>query len=172
MYINYNYLSATGEVYNHAGGLRVSEAGDQINRHQICALDSDFYVTWTDGGSYRAEQCNIFMQRINNPYVGNQDELAPAAEINPVITAYPNPFRQNLSLQIKTNHAATADISVYNLKGQKVRSLIRDELLSKGTHDFSWNGLDSSGTSTASGIYFLRSKLDGKASLIKLLKVK
>lgn len=101
---------------------------------------------------------------------GTADPTLPQPDIS--TTLYPNPFRQNLTCRIKTNLPISADLAVYNLKGQKVRILASNYLLTKGTHDFSWDGLDSRGKATASGIYFLRSTAAGHTELHNLLKIR
>jgi len=65
---------------------------------------------------------------------------------------YPNPF--NLSTTICYSLPASADIrlSIYNLKGEKVRTLIHQHQ-SAGTFEISWNGRNDNNVHVPSGIY-------------------
>ncbi|NQV18524.1 MAG: T9SS type A sorting domain-containing protein, partial [Armatimonadetes bacterium] len=65
---------------------------------------------------------------------------------------YPNPF--NPSTTISFNHnAENAEISIYNIKGQKVKKLICNQL-SAGQHSVIWDGRDQDNLPVGSGIYF------------------
>ena len=46
------------------------------------------------------------------------------------------------------------ELSVYNIKGEKVRTLVNEEL-SAGEHHILWNGKDDQNKSVSSGIYFM-----------------
>ena len=47
------------------------------------------------------------------------------------------------------------EVAIFNLKGQKVKVLINEELI-KGEHAVSWDGTDSNGNDVSTGIYFYR----------------
>ena len=52
--------------------------------------------------------------------------------------------------------AAHVSLKVYNLTGQRVRTLV-DELRPEGYHpDVVWNGRDDNGMPVSSGIYFYK----------------
>jgi hypothetical protein len=103
-------------------------------------------------------------------YTAIQDEVLPPLEIT--TNLYPNPFRDNLHYEVKTNQAVKADLSIFNLKGQKVRTLATQQQIAKGTETFIWDGRDANGKPAASGIYILRSTLGNEKRLSKLLKIK
>jgi hypothetical protein len=65
---------------------------------------------------------------------------------------YPNPF--NLSTNICYSLPTSADIrlNIYNLQGEKVRTLINQHQ-SAGTFEISWNGRNDNNVRVASGIY-------------------
>jgi len=60
---------------------------------------------------------------------------------------------------------------LYNLKGQKVKELLADEL-SSGLGSIKWDGNDSNGVQCAQGIYFVRMEAKGKVFTAKLIKLK
>ena len=49
------------------------------------------------------------------------------------------------------------ELMIYNIKGQKVKRLVSDQL-SAGQHSVVWNGTDDSGKPVSSGVYFYKMK--------------
>jgi M6 family metalloprotease-like protein len=66
---------------------------------------------------------------------------------------YPNPFNPETSIKYMTHRYEHVLIEVYNVRGQKVATLV-DDYKSAGTHTTIWDGTDSMSRSVASGIYF------------------
>lgn len=90
--------------------------------------------------------------------VSTEDNLAPQAiQLN----AFPNPFTEQLTLQLSLKQRGRLSCEFYNLKGQKVRSLA-DAHYASGEHLLIWDGCDNSGNKLSSGLYFMRMHLDGK----------
>ncbi len=74
----------------------------------------------------------------------------------------PNPFNPSTTIAFSLPGAGHANVSVYATGGQLVRTLV-DAPLSAGAHSATWNGLDASGSSVASGIYLYRLEWNGPA---------
>jgi len=68
---------------------------------------------------------------------------------------YPNPFNPETTISYQLPKNGEVELVVYNLKGQKVKQLISDQL-SAGQHSAIWNGRDNNGKSVSSGIYFYK----------------
>jgi hypothetical protein len=70
---------------------------------------------------------------------------------------YPNPFNPetSISFTVGSEQHQQVDIEIFNIKGQKVRTLV-SEVYEVGEHSVVWNGTDDNGRSVASGIYFYR----------------
>jgi len=68
---------------------------------------------------------------------------------------YPNPFNPtttiNFSLPVKSN----VSLIIYDALGRKVNEIVNKELPA-GIQKVTWNGLNSSGVRTSSGVYFYR----------------
>ena len=71
----------------------------------------------------------------------------------------PNPFNPSTSIAFELPDAERVSLSVYNILGQKVITLL-DEHLDRGSHSVRWDGKDSRGNSVGSGIYFYRLQTD------------
>ncbi len=68
---------------------------------------------------------------------------------------YPNPFNPVTRIEFTLNTAADVNVSVYNVMGQKVATLL-DGTAGPGTTSTVWDGTDASGGGVASGVYFYR----------------
>jgi hypothetical protein len=73
------------------------------------------------------------------------------------VTPYPNPFSDNVSLQFRhnLNQPFTAELSVYDLLGNKVRQ-INQTVTSVHTSEIFWDGSDDLGSSLSYGQFVLR----------------
>ena len=74
---------------------------------------------------------------------------------------YPNPFNPTTTITFDLHIPAEVELSVYNIKGQKVKTLLKSQLAS-GTWNTQWNGKDSTGKNAASGVYFFQLKVNKK----------
>ena len=84
---------------------------------------------------------------------------------------YPNPFNPETKIEYQLKDGAHIDIAIYNVRGEKVKTLYTD-YQSSGLHQIIWNGLDDNGIATSSGVYMCVIK--GKNFVIKkkMLKLK
>ena len=62
-------------------------------------------------------------------------------------------------------------LEIYNLKGEKVKTLINDQLLA-GQHSVIWNEKDENNKSVSSGIYFYKMKAEKYSSTKKMILMK
>jgi hypothetical protein len=68
---------------------------------------------------------------------------------------YPNPFNPSTMIEFTLPVAAHAKVAVFNVLGQRVKTLI-DGDLPVGRHTVVWDGTDERGSSVASGVYLYR----------------
>ena len=69
------------------------------------------------------------------------------------INVYPNPF--NSSTLISYLNIEGGEIEIYNIAGQKVKTLV-DETLPAGHRTIIWDGTNDRGEALSSGVYFYR----------------
>ncbi len=79
---------------------------------------------------------------------------------------YPNPFNPTTMISFSIPDESKVELTVYNIKGQKVKTLVNDNL-AKGIHEVLWNGKDYHNKSVASGVYFYKLSVNGKNHFIK-----
>lgn len=68
---------------------------------------------------------------------------------------YPNPFNPTTTISFALPVAEKVRIDVYNIQGQKVKTLIDGER-SAGVHQVIWDGRDKNGILVSSGVYFYK----------------
>lgn len=114
-----------------------------------------------------------FMEMLTDLEFELHDILSP--EDSPLIkltsSNYPNPFNPTTTISFDLPRDSKVSITVYNIKGQKVKQLVNDQL-SAGKHSVVWNGKGSSGKTAASGIYFYKLSAGKETSMKKMLLLK
>ena len=65
---------------------------------------------------------------------------------------YPNPFNSETTLRFSLPKEARIVLQVYNIQGQRIRTLV-DDMLSPGQYNVSWDATDDDGKVAASGLY-------------------
>ncbi|MEW6411715.1 MAG: T9SS type A sorting domain-containing protein [Candidatus Zixiibacteriota bacterium] len=68
---------------------------------------------------------------------------------------FPNPFNPTTSIRFALPQACHVELVVYNMLGQKVRTLV-DQRMDAGHQLVEWDGRDGGGQQVASGVYFYR----------------
>ncbi|EKD53010.1 MAG: hypothetical protein ACD_61C00184G0002 [uncultured bacterium] len=66
---------------------------------------------------------------------------------------YPNPFNPYTVISFSLKELTLVSLEVYNLRGTKVRRLLRKEC-PPGKHEVFWDGTDNEGKKVPSGVYF------------------
>ncbi len=116
------------------------------------------------------------------PQVTNQIKLYNYP--NPVDIAHSNPYTF-IDFQLPNKQTEVPEISIYNIKGQLVRTLkvgkSREEMIknagleqSKSSNSYSvtWNCRDNNGNRVASGIYFYKLTIESESVVKKMMLVK
>ena len=62
----------------------------------------------------------------------------------------------------------TVDLTIYNVRGQLVRTLVHDSL-DAGPHEADWDGADSRGSPVSAGVYFVRLRFGVEQRIRKVL---
>ncbi len=86
-------------------------------------------------------------------------------------TNYPNPFNPSTNISFSIPSPAKVKLTVYNVKGQKVKELINDTI-DMGTHTVQWDGTDHRNRKVSSGLYFSHLEHEGKSKTIKMMLMK
>ncbi len=132
-------------------------------------INGEFYdagvkAIYDDGTSELAE--------INFQYTGitGVENILPF--INKLNGNYPNPFNPVTTISFSvTQTSQFVTLEVFNLKGQKVKTLI-DEKMPAGNHQVVWDGKNKNSKSVSSGIYFYKMNTGEFSSIRKMILMK
>ncbi len=109
-----------------------------LNR-AVVDLASIWYTAWVNAGS---------------PYpqgVGIDETVMPD---EPGISAYPNPFNGQVTLEVFIEQETSGSLKIYDLGGRLVSSLA-ENVFTRGDHTLTWNGLNTAGVAVNSGVYLM-----------------
>lgn len=148
-----------GAIIGTPEGLRVNNHAKE-QKLPLLAKHNNYKVSvaWIDGISSGKEPIfGIYMQRVHTgAFTSNNDitfESTPAPLY--AIGNYPNPFNPETKIAFTLNHNSNVSIEVFNVKGQKVKTLLNDHL-EQGRHSILWNGTNENGKNVGSGLYFYK----------------
>ncbi len=128
------------------------------------------YVHLTNGTTAEFQVQDI--QQINFSNVSNDDWVAfmPKVPIK-FLTNYPNPFNPSTIIKFELSEPYQTEVSIFNIKGQLVKVLAKENM-TKGVHELTWNGLNESGNTCASGTYIYKVKCNDQIKVSKMLMLK
>jgi FG-GAP repeat/FG-GAP-like repeat/FlgD Ig-like domain len=86
------------------------------------------------------------------------------------LSAWPNPSSDRMQIRFDLPRRAKTVVSVYDVQGRKVVSLIDDEI-DAGPHSAAWDGRTTSGSRAAAGTYFLRLQTGDREQSVKLVRI-
>lgn len=141
--------------------LRISELiapNNDSNPHSYFYIDEEVienteYYYWIK--AYSLDGCSSLFGPVK-VVTSDFTELPPVIiDQRFAINAYPNPFNPELYINIYLSQSNQTELSVYNIKGQKVNTVINQYLL-EGSHQLIWKGMDDQNQACSSGIYYIK----------------
>ncbi len=93
--------------------------------------------------------------------------------VNPdiALSASPNPTREKTTISFTVDEPTPMEVVIYNIKGQKVRTLMENRLV-RGSYNLLWDGKDRSGIPVSAGFYIARLITTGKTFSTRILIMK
>jgi hypothetical protein len=179
-------LNPAGEEQWEPGGIAICNAPhDQLEPKLEVIDENNFVICWRDNraGQYGENEVlctSIYAQKI---FVG--PTFTPDDILNAITTElhqnYPNPFNPSttISFSLTTEITENTEISIYNLKGQKVKNLSPSlchaepvEVRGEAQYSIIWDGTDDNNKPVSSGIYFYKLKVGKFEKSRKMLLIK
>jgi hypothetical protein len=156
---------AVGDNYNYsipAGGNGLFGIG--LNLTEAVTFDGDITITSNDNGN----PIQVVGLHITTTANGDNNGVPLVTQLE---GNYPNPFNPVTTLRFALKEQGPVTLSVYNLKGQLVRSLVAEDMKA-GNHSITWNGMDNSGKAVSSGVYLYRMQAPGYTQTRKMMLMK
>ena len=107
----------------------------------------------------------------SEPWVTNDDPIAPEPGKLILHQNYPNPFNPSTTISYNLPKTGPVRMDIYNIKGQLVKTLVNDHKTA-GSHSVIWDGKDDNGRAASTGVYFYRIVTPDKVLTNKMLMVK
>jgi hypothetical protein len=125
-----------------------------------------YYVTavYDEGESLPTDYVEVVIEISDSP----EDVITFSTKLS---GNYPNPFNPSTNIKFATSENGHVPIDIYNVKGQKVTTLV-DERMNAGEHSIIWNGKDDSGRNVTSGVYLLSMKTKSYNATQKMILMK
>lgn len=143
------------------GNFRVNnDQGDNIQQSPVVAADDkNYYFAWVDNRN-SGSGFDIFCKVISFEQTHvSENEVLDRSEFS-LLQNYPNPFNPTTTISFKVKslefgvgRPIHTTLIIYNLLGQKVKTLVDEDKLS-GRYQVSWDGKNEEGNDVSSGIYF------------------
>ncbi|MBU1117336.1 MAG: T9SS type A sorting domain-containing protein [Bacteroidetes bacterium] len=139
--------------------------GWQIIGGSVDTADNVIYAPITQSGVFAAFTYDI----ITDVEDDDHGELLPY--LFELSQNYPNPFNPVTTIEYSLPERSQVTIEVYNVLGQKVRTLV-DREESAGSYTITWDGTSSTGETVSTGVYFYRFQADDHVETKKMLLLK
>jgi hypothetical protein len=152
-----------GSIVNSCWRYDVGGGGWHADRTLMTAarsLGADIHenLVWAAGGFGAAILANV--QKGTIALVGVEE--GSKAQIGSSHRAFPSLARDLVRISYSLGKAASVSLGIYDASGALVRTLV-DGTVGPGAQTATWNRNDQSGRRVASGTYFYRLSVDGKA---------
>jgi hypothetical protein len=85
---------------------------------------------------------------------------------------FPNPFNPSTTVIFALPKRAQVSLEVFNILGQRVRTLLRKEERKEGYHVMEWDSRNDHGMRVASGMYIFRFMANGQVKLKKAMLIR
>ena len=95
-------------------------------------------------------------------------EATPRPLLTTLERVRPNPFRHGTWIDYSLARDAHVEISIHDVRGRRVRTLLTAREIS-GRRSVFWDGKNNAGAPVATGVYFLRARLDDRLETRKIV---
>jgi hypothetical protein len=85
---------------------------------------------------------------------------------------YPNPFNPVTTINYTLNASGDVKLIVYNMLGQKIKTLVNNSQMAAGNHQITWEGTNDLGQQVSNGIYFYKLQTGSNAQIRKMMFLK
>ncbi|MEN8228378.1 MAG: metallophosphoesterase [Bacteroidota bacterium] len=175
---NHNYARA-----NANGVLHLTTGGGGAPLYSPYSTKENVVYSFTD---YHFTAISIDGDSLNLKAIGSEGEILDDHTISHIIVSadevmeelyeqgkhalyqsYPNPFTRSTQLRYSLAYDTRVELSVYNLGGQKVATLV-NQTQSPGNYEVTWEGDSDAGEELAPGIYICRMRAEDYMGSIKV----
>ncbi len=85
---------------------------------------------------------------------------------------YPNPFNPVTTINYTLKESGAVDLIVFNMLGQKIKTLVNRSQMVAGNHQVTWDGTNDLGQPVSNGIYFYKLQVGTVSKIRKMALLK
>ena len=161
------------EIFRSADRIHFEQVGDLVLGDGT--VDGFKIFRFTDEAPPQADALYYFLKQVDLDGTSARTDiieivLAPEVVQLPTINSlwqnFPNPFNPRTTISFDLQEQAAVTLTVYDITGQIIRTLVESRVMSPGHHKNVWDGLDNSGAKVGNGVYFYQLQA-GDFSLMK-----
>ncbi|MDX8339286.1 cohesin domain-containing protein [Draconibacterium sp. IB214405] len=129
---------------------------------RIWKADSDkeleLETTYVQGAEVFTKHESVVLSLENSVLtaIGNMAKQEPAK-----VSCFPNPFKNELTVEIKLPEDCRTKVFVVTQTGQRITQLLDDANLNRGIHQLKWNAKNGKGGEVAPGVYHIVTDING-----------
>jgi len=114
----------------------------------------------------------VIRSTLNEP--GTSGDDTPEAGLLRSFRNVPNPFnpQTTISFELGGTRAQEVDLRIFDLRGFKVRTIYKNQMLMPGIHTVDWAGDDKHGRKLSSGVYLVQIVTPTISETVKAVLVK
>jgi uncharacterized delta-60 repeat protein len=163
-YATVKYDSSGNEkwIVRYAGAECLYDMGEAVSNDIVIDNSDNIYVTGYVK-SYLGWSISSTLKYRQLP-VSTDEDVTSACKY--LAQNYPNPFNPTTKIQFFIPNNAQVELTIYNLKGQRVKTLVCDFLVS-GKHTVIWNSKDENDKKVSSGIYLYKLSVNNKIKAVR-----
>ena len=119
---------------------------------------------------------NFTVVPISDEFIVQVEDLSAADDTPTIVKAggfksiAPNPFNPSAKISFVVNKDNLVQLNVYNIRGEKIRTLVQDRL-PQSEYSFTWDGKNDAGQSVASGNYFARLRIGAEVMQVRKMSL-
>ncbi|GEM_PF-5636960 len=152
---NFLWSRLFGGPYNTSGSGVSNDADNNIyltGTFNLMGVFGDTLLT-------SAGRADVFLLKLTPGVPLTIEEPLPIrSDLFALLSNYPNPFNPSTTIPYLLNLTAEVELSIYNILGQKVITLVKKEQ-PPGQYQITWEGVDQNGNAVASGVYLYQLKV-------------
>lgn len=150
-----------------AGAYRLVNINNNLTNQNVLIADQVAIIAEegamrVDANTLKAPAAELFAQK---------DATVELPTTFNVSQNYPNPFSEHTIISLALPEDAYVSVSVFNILGQKVRTL-SDANMTHGYHHVRWDGTDDGGRRLGSGLYFYHVQTDEHVTTRQMVLVR
>ena len=139
--------------------------GDGLN-WGVIRIIGDAQVVTLGGGDLRVDNVCFMLGAVAATPGDARLSLASS------VAVYPNPCNPQTEIRFQAAAGARIQVSIHDLAGRRLRSLIAGSMSDGAPSAVTWNGRDDAGHEVAAGVYIARIQADGQVATGRIALIK